>query len=428
MQVEAVEKNKVKLTFEVGPERFEEGLKYSYNKNKGGFLIPGFRKGKAPRKIVEQQYGIEVLFNDAIDFVFGDAYDDAVKENKLEVVSKPEVSVESAAKDQGVVFSAEMFVKPEVTVSNYLGVTYAKADVTVTDEEIDAEIGVAREKNARILSVSDRPVELGDIATIDFTGFLDGEPFGGGSGTDYDLTIGSGQFIPGFEDQVVGRAVGDEFEINVVFPEEYHDKKMSGQAVVFQVKLKDIKTKEMPEVNDEFAQDVSEFDTLEEYRASVRGKLEQVKIGEAQLKKENEVLDTIIQNAVMDVPQVMIDKKAVQLLGEFEDRLRQQGMSAELYMQFTGQTKEDLINTYAEGAEKQVRGALAIEAAADNENITATEEEFEEEVGRMAESYKMDKEKLMNAISADEKKAIMNDIRIRKTLSLIMDSAVEQEA
>ncbi len=426
MQVETVDKNKVKLTFEVNAERFEEGLQFSYNKNKNRLSLPGFRKGKVPRKMLEAQYGKEILFEDAIQFVLQDAYKEAVKAQALDVVSKPEIDVLSVSSEEGAVFTAEVYIKPEVTVTNYKGLTYPKPDVEATEEEIGADLDRAREKNARLITVTDRPVQTGDIATIDYEGFIDGVAFEGGKGEDHDLTIGSGQFIPGFEDQLVGKETGSHVQVTVTFPEEYHAETLKGKAAIFEVDIKEIKMKELPEVNDEFAQDVSEFDTLEEYKASLKAKIEERKATLAKEKKETQLLEKLVANAEMDVPAVMVETTQENMVNRSLEGIRRQGIPPEAYLQYMGQTMESLKEMYAPQAEAQVKSRLALEAVAKAEGFAVTEEEVDEEIGKMAAGYGMDKEKLLGLIGADEREQLKEDVCVRKAYELIEETAVEE--
>ncbi len=427
MQVDNLEKNKVKLTFEVDAERFEEGMKHSYNKNKGRINISGFRKGKAPRKLIEIQYGKEIFYDDAIDYVLDDAYKGAISESNLDVVSKPSIDVVEVSAEKGVVFTAEVYIKPEVKVNDYKGVTYKKIDSNVTEEEIQKEIEATREKNSRLVTITDRNVEDGDIVTIDFKGYLGDEPFEGGEGKDYELKIGSHSFIDTFEQQLIGKAVGDDVIVNVTFPEEYHEENLKGKPAKFEVEIKDIKVKELPEVNDEFAQDVSEFDTLEEYKQNIKNTLEEVKKADALREKENEVMKKIIENSEMDVPQVMIDQVVDQQVGQFLSRIKQQGIPVDMYLQFAGQTMETLREAHVEGAELQVKGRLALEAIAELENLQATEDEVNEEIERIANMYAMDVDTFKGFTRDSDLRDIGKDIIVRKALKIVTDSAIETE-
>ena len=328
--IENIDVNKIKITFSVSAERFEEGMKYSYNKNKGRINVQGFRKGKAPRKIIEIQYGKAIFYDDAFNFVLPEAYDAAVKEHNLDVVSKPDIDVEEVSDTDGVTFSAEVYIKPEVKIDDYKGLAFTKQEIKVNDDEVDNMINSAREKNARILTVTDRPVQNGDIAVIDFEGFVDEVAFEGGKGDDYELEIGSHSFIDNFEEQLIGKNVGDDVDVNVTFPEDYHQKDLAGKPALFKVEIKDIKFKELPELNDDFAQDVSEFDTLDEYKKDIMAKLLVQKQKDADNKKQEELLDILVKKAEMDVPQVMIENEINNKIREFEAGISRQGLSLDM--------------------------------------------------------------------------------------------------
>ncbi len=425
MTMETIDKNKVKLTFEVGPEKFEEGLKHSYNKNKSRFDIPGFRKGKVPRKIIEMNYGKEIFFEDAIDFVLGDAYSDAVTSNNLDVVSRPEIDVVSISTEDGIVFSAEVFTKPEVKISDYKGLPYTKIEVSVSDDEVNAEIYKDREKNSRIITVEGRAVENGDIVTIDYEGSVDDVTFQGGTAKDYDLTIGSKSFIPGFEEQIIGHNIDEAFDIFVKFPDEYHSEELKGKEAKFAIKLKDIKVKELPEADDEFAQDVSEFDTLNDYKENIKKELLEKKENEAKNSKENELMEKLIEKAEMDLPEVMVDNQVEQLIYDLSQRMKYQGISMEMYLQIMGKTMDSLKESYRENASNQVRGRLVLEEIIKLENIEATEDELNEEIDRIALQYGIDRAHLEGTFTGSETDQLKDDICVRKALKLITESAVE---
>ena len=427
MQVEAIEKNKMKLTFAVDAAKFEEGLRHSYNKNKGHFTIPGFRKGKTPRKVIEMHYGKEVFYEDAVNHILGDAYEAALKESGLDIVSRPEIDMDSISTEEGVVFTAEVFVKPEVAVSDYMGIAYQKTEVVVSEAEVDAEIEAARKQNARLISVSDRAAQDGDIVIIDFDGSVDGVPFEGGQSEDHSLKLGSGTFIPGFEPQIAGHHVGDDFDVHVTFPEAYHAEDLAGKEAVFAVEIKDIQTEELPELNDEFAQDISEFDTLAEYRDSLRATLQKRGQDEADAKKENDVLRGIIEKAVMDVPDIMIDNRVEEMFSDQLHRMRHMGIAPDMYLRMMGQTPEMLKATLHQDAELQVKARLVLEAIAKIENIEATAEEVDAEIAKMAEAYGMETEKLHEILSEEERKSLETDVCTRKALDLVMGAAIEME-
>ena len=422
--VENVEKNKVKLTFTLGPEEFEQGIQKAYNKNKAKFNLPGFRKGKAPRKFIEASYGKEIFYEDAINVLLPDAYDAAIKEAGLDTVARPEIDVTEISAESGAVIVAEVYTKPGVSISDYKGVAYTPADVAATEEEIHEELKRAQEKNARIITIEDRPVQKGDITVIDFEGFIDGVPFEGGKAENYELTIGSGSFIDTFEDQIIGKNTGDAFEVNVKFPEDYGQESLQGKPAVFKVKVNEIKFKEMPELNDEFAQDVSEFDTLDEYKTDVKTKIEERKQQQAEQDKEDQIVKAVVAKAEIDLPQVMIDNQVESMVRDFANRLQRQGMNMETYMMYTGMDEKALRESYAENAELQVRARLCLEAVAALENIAVIEEEIDEEIGRIASMYHMEKEKLLEVMRAEEKEGLVKDLKTQKALQLLLDNAI----
>ena len=421
--MEKIEKNKVKLTFSVDAARFEEGMQYSYNKNKGNIAVQGFRKGKAPRKLIEAQYGKAVFYDDAINFVMPEAYETAVKENNLDVVSRPEIDV-TAIDENGVSFTAEVY-KPEVKLGEYKGLKYTKMDEEPTDEEIDAELKKEQEKNARIVTVTDRPVQNGDIATIDFKGFMDGEAFEGGEGKDFDLEIGSHSFIDTFEDQLVGKNVGDDVEVNVTFPENYGQASLAGKPAKFEVEIKDIKVKELPELNDEFVQDTTEFENLNEYKNEIAGKLIVAKKQQAKNKMEEDLVTALVEGCEMDVPQVMIDNDIDMKIEDFSRNIQSQGLSLDVYLQYMGQTVESMREAYRPMSEKQVKARLALEAVANAENFTVEEADLEAEVEKIAKAYGMEKDVLKSALRPEDTENITKDIKVQKAVQFIKDNAVE---
>ena len=422
--MEEIEKNKVKLTFSVDAARFEEGMQYSYNKNKGNIAVQGFRKGKAPRKLIEAQYGKAVFYDDAINFVMPEAYETAVKENNLDVVSRPEIDV-TAIDENGVSFTAEVYTKPEVKLGEYKGLKYTKMDEEPTDEEIDAELKKEQEKNARIVTVTDRPVQNGDIATIDFKGFMDGEAFEGGEGKDFDLEIGSHSFIDTFEDQLVGKNVGDDVEVNVTFPENYGQASLAGKPAKFEVEIKDIKVKELPELNDEFVQDTTEFENLNEYKNEIAGKLIVAKKQQAKNKMEEDLVTALVEGCEMDVPQVMIDNDIDMKIEDFSRNIQSQGLSLDVYLQYMGQTVESMREAYRPMSEKQVKARLALEAVANAENFTVEEADLDAEVEKIAKAYGMEKDVLKSALRPEDTENITKDIKVQKAVQFIKDNAVE---
>ena len=422
--MEKNEKNKVKLTLSVDAARFEEGMQYSYNKNKSNIAVQGFRKGKAPRKLIEAQYGKAVFYDDAINFVMPEAYETAVKENNLDVVSRPEIDV-TAIDENGVSFTAEVYTKPEVKLGDYKGLKYTKMDEEPTDEEIDAELKKEQEKNARIVTVTDRPVQNGDIATIDFKGFMDGEAFEGGEGKDFDLEIGSHSFIDTFEDQLVGKNVGDDVEVNVTFPENYGQASLAGKPAKFEVEIKDIKVKELPELNDEFVQDTTEFENLNEYKNEIAGKLIVAKKQQAKNKMEEDLVTALVEGCEMDVPQVMIDNDIDMKIEDFSRNIQSQGLSLDVYLQYMGQTVESMREAYRPMSEKQVKARLALEAVANAENFAVEEADLDAEIEKIAKAYGMEKDVLKSALRPEDTENITKDIKVQKAVQFIKDNAVE---
>lgn len=426
LQVEKLEKNMAKLTIEVSAEELEKALQKAYLKNKNKISVPGFRKGKVPRQMIEKMYGPEIFYDDAANALLPDAYAAAADECELKLVSRPSIEVIQIEKGQPFIFTAEVAVKPEVTLGQYKGIEVEKIDTTATEEEITAEVDKERENNSRTITVEDRAVQDGDMTVIDFEGFVDGTAFDGGKGTDYPLTIGSGAFIPGFEEQLVGAEIGKEMEVNVTFPEEYHAKDLAGKAAVFKCTVKEIKVKELPEADDEFAKDVSEFDTLEEYRADLKKKVEERKTADAKAKKEDAVIEKIIEGAQMEIPEAMIETQAEYLVDDFAQRMQMQGMSLEQYMQYTGSTIETMTNQMKPQAKKRIESRLVLEAVAAAENIEIDEEAIEAEMSRMAEAYKMELDKVKELISEEEKDNMRADLSIQKAIELVVDAAVEK--
>lgn len=426
LQVEKLEKNMAKLTIEVSPEELEGALQHAYLKNRKQITIPGFRKGKVPRQIIEKMYGPSFFYEDAVNELIPSAYEKAVDECELELVSRPEVSIIQIEKGKPFIFTAEVAVKPEVELGQYKGIEVEKQDTAATDEEVDKEIDKERESNSRSITVEDRPVQDGDMTVIDFEGFVDGTPFEGGKGTDYPLTIGSGAFIPGFEEQLIGAEIGKETEVNVSFPEDYHAKDLAGKPAVFKCTVKEIKVKELPELDDDFAQDVSDFDTLEEYKADVRKKIEERKAASAKAKKEDAVIEKIIEGAKMEIPDAMVKTQAEQGVDEFAQRLQMQGMSIEQYLQYMGGSIDAMVEQYKPQALKRIQSRLVLEAVVAAENLEVSDEELEAEYSRMAEQYKMEVEKLKELFSDADKKNIREDLAIQKAVDLVTEAAVEK--
>ena len=426
LQVERLEKNMAKLTIEVSAEKLEQALQKAYLKNKNKINVPGFRKGKVPRQMIEKMYGPEIFYEDAANVLIPDAYAAAADECELKLVSRPAIDIVKIEKGQPFVFTAEVAVKPEVTLGQYKGIEVEKADTTATEEEITAEVDKERENNSRTITVEDRAVQDKDMTVIDFEGFVDGVSFDGGKGTDYPLTIGSGAFIPGFEEQLIGAELGKEVEVSVTFPEDYHANDLAGKAAVFKCTVKEIKVKELPEADDEFAKDVSEFDTLEEYRADLKKKVEDRKAADAKAKKEDAVIEKIIEGAQMEIPDAMIETQAEYLVDDFAQRLQMQGMSMDQYMQYTGANLESMTNQMKPQAKKRIESRLVLEAVAAAENIEIGEDAIEEEIARMAEAYKMELDKMKELVSEEEKDNMRKDLSIQKAIELVTEAAVEK--
>ena len=425
VKVETLEKNMAKLVIEVSAEELEKALQAAYNKNKKHISVPGFRKGKVPRQMVEKMYGPGFFFEDAANMLIPVEYEKAAAECGLELVSRPVIDIEQIEKGKAFIFTAEVAVKPEVTLGDYKGLEVAKADVEVSEEELSAELEKEREKNARTISVEDRAVENGDMIMLDFEGFVNGVAFDGGKGENHPLTIGSNSFIPGFEDQLVGAKIGEDVEVNVTFPEEYQAPELAGCAAVFKCKVNEIKVKELPELDDDFAQDVSKFDTLAEYKEDVKAKLAASKADAAKRAKEDAVIEKIIENAQMDIPEAMIDTQARQLVDEFAQRIQAQGLSFEQYLQFTGMTIDTALEQMKPNAVKRIQSRLVLEAVVKAENIEVSEDDVKAEIAKMAETYKMDADKLAEIMGEEEKKQIQMDMAIEKAVELVTEAAKE---
>ena len=425
LQVEKMEKNMAKLTIEVSAEELDKAMQNAYLKARGKISIPGFRKGKAPRKMIEQRYGKGIFLEDAANALIPEHYSKALEECDLEIVSQPEIDVTQAEPGKAFIFTAEVAVKPEVTLGEYKGVEVPKSETEVTDEDIDAEIKKEQEKNSRTVTVEDRGAENGDITTIDFEGFVDGVAFEGGKGTDYPLTLGSGSFIPGFEDQLVGAKAGDHVEVNVTFPEEYQAAELAGKAAVFQCDVNKVETKELPELDDDFAQDVSEFDTLAEYREDVKKNLTEKKEKEARAAKENAAVDKAIENAEMEIPDAMLNTQVRQMMNDFASRMQSQGLTMEQYFQFTGMTAEKMQEEMKPQALKRIQTRLVLEKIAETENIEVSEDEVNEEISKMAEMYKMEADKLKELLGDRELEQMKKDMAVQKAVTLVADEAKE---
>ena len=426
LQVEKLEKNMAKLTIEASAEEFEAAVEKAYQKAKKSISLPGFRKGKAPRRMIEKMYGTGVFYEDAANDLIPGAYESAAKESELEIVAQPSIDVTQIEKGKPFIFTATVAVKPEVTLGDYKGIEVEKKNAEVTDEELQAEIDKVRESNSRMITVEDRAVQDGDITTIDFEGFVDGEPFEGGKGEDYPLTIGSHSFIDNFEEQLIGKNIGEETEVNVTFPEQYQAEELQGKPAVFKVTIKEIKVKELPELDDDFAQDVSEFDTVDEYKEDLKKKLLENKEAALKREKEEDVVGKIIENATMEIPDPMVDTQVRQMVQEFSQRIQSQGLSLQQYMQFTGMTPESLTNELQPQALKRIQSRLVLEAVVAAENIETSDEDLEKELEKMAEMYQMEADKLKELVGEEEKKQIALDLAVQKAVELVVDAAVEK--
>ena len=425
LQVEKMEKNMAKLTIEVSAEDVEKAMQSAYQKAKGRISIPGFRKGKAPRKMIEQMYGKGVFLEDAVNALIPEHYSKALGECELEIVSQPKIDLVQTEPGKALIFTAEVAVKPEVTLGEYKGVEVPKSEIEVTDEEVDAEVKKEQEKNSRTINVEDRAAQLNDIVTIDFEGSVDGVPFDGGQATEYPLTLGSNTFIPGFEDQLVGAKVGDDVDVKVTFPEEYQAKELAGKEAIFKCAVKKIEAKELPELDDDFAKDVSEFDTLAEYKEHVKTNLVEKKENEAKHEKEDAAVDKIIENAQMDIPEAMLETQCRQMLDDFSRRMQSQGLSMDQYFQFTGMSAEKMMEDMKPQALKRIQTRLVLEKVAEVENIQPTEEEVNEEISKMAEAYKMEADKLKELLGERELEQMKKDMAVQKAVTLVADAAKE---
>ena len=419
------EKNMVKLVIESTAEEFEAGLNKAYNKDKNKISIPGFRKGKAPRKMIEQMYGAEVFYEDAANAIIPEAYATAAEESKLEIVSQPKISVVQLEKGKPFIFAAEVAVKPEVELGTYKGVEVEKADTEVTDADVEEELKKVQEQNSRTVTVEDRAVKDGDMTVIDFEGFVDGVAFEGGKGENYPLTIGSHSFIDNFEEQLIGMNIGEEKEINVTFPEEYHAEELKGKPATFKVSVKEIKEKQLPELDDDFAQDVSDFDTLAEYKEDLKKTISVRKENEAKAKKEDEAIAKIVETSKMDIPEAMINTQVNRMVEDFAQRLQQQGLSIDQYFQYTGMTADKIVEEMKPEAVKRIQTRLVLEAVAKAEDIQVSDEEFDAELQKMADMYKMELSQIKEFMGEFEGK-IRSDIAIQKAVDLIVNSTVEK--
>ncbi len=423
LQVENLEHNMVKVTMEADASKLDAAITKAYNKKKNQFNIPGFRKGKVPQKLIEKEYGVEIFYEDAANILIPEVYEAEMKDCDLDIVSRPEIDVVQLEKGKPFIFTAELAVKPEVTLGEYKGMDVPKTRVTVKKEEIEEELKKTQEQNAREITIEDRPVKDGDILTIDYSGSVDGEKFEGGTAQDQTLVIGSGAFIPGFEEQLIGKELNEETVIDVTFPEEYHASDLAGKAAVFEVKIKGIKEKELPELDDEFASEVSEFETLEEYKADIKEKIRERKKEEANTERENKIVDLVVENAQMDIPDAMIEEQVQQMTEEFAQRLGYQGLSFEQYLQFSGMDAQKFADDMKPQAIKRIETRLVLEAIVKAENIEASEEDYKEELDKMAAMYQMETEQLEKMIQDPQKEQMMDDIAVQKAVDFLVAEA-----
>ena len=426
LQVEKLEKNMAKLTIEVPADDLEKALQSAYMKQKNKISLPGFRKGKVPRQMIEKMYGAEIFYDDAANELIPKAYAEAYDEAELDIVSRPEINVVQIEKGKPFIFTADVATKPEVTLGEYKGLEIEKVSTRVTQKEVDAKIQEEAEKNARTITVTDRPVQDGDEVILEFEGFVDGVAFEGGKGENYPLTIGSGSFIPGFEEQLVGAEAEKEMEVKVTFPEDYHAEDLKGKEAVFKCTVHEIKAKELPEIDDEFAAEVSEFDTLEEYKADIKAKIKDQKASEGKRKQEDQAVDAAVKNAQYEIPQPMIETQVMQMADDFAQRIQSQGISLEQYFQFTGMTADKMMDELRPQAIKRIETRLVLEAIAKAENIEISDEKLDEELAKMAESYKMEVDKLKEFMGENEKKQMKEDMAVQEAVTFLVENAVEK--
>ena len=424
--VDKLEKNMVKLTIEVDAEEFAKGMEAAYEKNKNKISVPGFRKGKVPKQMIEKMYGAGIFYEDAANAIIPKEYQRAAVESGLDIVSQPEIDVTQIEEGKNFIFTATVAVRPEVTLGTYKGVEIAKVSTEVTDEDLEAEIKKVQEQNARIINVEDRPVQDKDDTVIDFEGFMNGVPFAGGKGENYSLTIGSHSFIDTFEEQLIGKKIGEETEVNVTFPEEYHAAELAGKPATFKVTVKEIKSKELQELNDELVQDISEFKTVDEYKADLKATLEKKKAKDAEVKKENEAIEAAVANAAMEIPEAMIKQQALQMADGYDRNLKQQGISLEQYVKMMGMEIDKFIESIYPEAEKRIKNGLVLDAIAKAEDFTVTDEEVEEEIKNMASMYNMKEDELKDMMTDNERNQIKEDLAVQKAVKLIAAEAVEK--
>ena len=423
LQVEKLEKNMAKLTIEVPAEEFDAAIKNAYNKNKNKFSIPGFRKGKAPLAMLEKMYGAGIFYEDAANEVIDASYPKAAEESKEEIVSTPEIKVTQIEKGKAFIYEATVALKPEVTLGEYKGVEVKKAEAVVTDEDVENELTAARKKNGRLIDVEDGTIEDGDNTIIDFTGYIDDKTFDGGAGTDYPLVIGSHSFIEGFEDQLIGKKKGETCDVNVTFPAEYHADELAGKPAKFVVTIKEVKRNELPELNDEFASEVSDFDTLDEYKADIRKNLQEKKEQDAKVENENNVIEKVVENAQMELPQPMVDTQAREMVENYARRLQSQGLNINDYMKYTGMTPEKLMEQMRPEAEKRIKTRLVLEKVVEVENVEVSDEKLDEQINEIAASYKLEGAKLKEMMGEREKEQIREDLKVQAAIDLLVEQA-----
>ena len=423
LQVEKLEKNMAKLTIEVPAEEFDAAIKNAYNKNKNKFSIPGFRKGKAPLAMLEKMYGAGIFYEDAANEVIDASYPKAAEESKEEIVSTPEIKVTQIEKGKAFIYEATVALKPEVTLGEYKGVEVKNAEAVVTDEDVENELTAARKKNGRLIDVEDGTIEDGDNTIIDFTGYIDDKTFDGGAGTDYPLVIGSHSFIEGFEDQLIGKKKGETCDVNVTFPAEYHADELAGKPAKFVVTIKEVKRNELPELNDEFASEVSDFDTLDEYKADIRKKLQEKKEQDAKVENENNVIEKVVENAQMELPQPMVDTQAREMVENYARRLQSQGLNINDYMKYTGMTPEKLMEQMRPEAEKRIKTRLVLEKVVEVENVEVSDEKLDEQINEIAASYKLEGAKLKEMMGEREKEQIREDLKVQAAIDLLVEQA-----
>lgn len=423
LQVEKLEKNMAKLTIEVPAEEFDAAIKNAYNKNKNKFSIPGFRKGKAPLAMLEKMYGAGIFYEDAANEVIDASYPKAAEESKEEIVSTPEIKVTQIEKGKAFIYEATVALKPEVTLGEYKGVEVKKAEAVVTDEDVENELTAARKKNGRLIDVEDGAIEDGDNTIIDFTGYIDDKTFDGGAGTDYPLVIGSHSFIEGFEDQLIGKKKGETCDVNVTFPAEYHADELAGKPAKFVVTIKEVKRNELPELNDEFASEVSDFDTLDEYKADIRKKLQEKKEQDVKVENENNVIEKVVENAQMELPQPMVDTQAREMVENYARRLQSQGLNINDYMKYTGMTPEKLMEQMRPEAEKRIKTRLVLEKVVEVENVEVSDEKLDEQINEIAASYKLEGAKLKEMMGEREKEQIREDLKVQAAIDLLVEQA-----